>query len=298
MAIDIVKDTAGSLVFIPEDLASRPSSCTASFRKPSGDELETPAVTVASIGSGGVSSVSSVTNQTQFSVNDATGIASGAFLWIETDDGWKGAVRVSEITGTAITLESRPPGTVNTNAALYGLALSCTVSASKTDTRDQNYRVDYTITSADGSVTYRRQMINVVAMLFAEPVTSSEAARYAAANFPGVATQKDAGWFRGIAERASDRIKQKLVAAGNYPHRIGDQSVFKPAGMIAMRIELAHEGLIVAGFDPEAYINAQESRLGTQLRESIANTWVDRNDDDTVDVDEVRGFYSFRAKRA
>ena len=66
MAIDIVKDTAGALVFIPEDLASRPSSCTASFRKPSGDELETPAVTVASIGSGGVSSVSSVTNQTQF----------------------------------------------------------------------------------------------------------------------------------------------------------------------------------------------------------------------------------------
>ena len=298
MAIDIVQNTAGSLIFIPEDLASRPSSCAASFRKPSGDELETPSVAVASIGSGGVSSVSSVTNQTQFVVDNATGITSGAFLWMETADGWAGAVRVSEITATAITLESMPPGTVDTAAKLYGLAMTCTVSASKTDTRDQNYRVDYTVTSADGSVTYRRQMINVVAMLFAEPVTSSEAARYTAANFPGVATQKDAGWFRGIAERASDRIKQKLVAAGNYPHRIGDQSVFKPSGMIAMRIELAHEGLIVAGFDPEAYINAQESRLGTQIRESIANTWIDRNDDDTVDVDEVRGFYSFRAKRA
>tara|TARA_R110000822_G_scaffold53955_3_gene138755 strand:+ start:1359 stop:2255 length:897 start_codon:yes stop_codon:yes gene_type:complete len=298
VAIDIVQNTAGSLIFIPEDLASRPSSCTASFRKPSGDELEAPSVAVASIGSGGVSSVSAVTNQTQITVDDATGITSGAFLWMETGDGWAGAIRISEITGTSLTLESRPPGTVDVTAKIYGLALTSTVSASKTDTRDQNYRIDYTITSVDASVAHRRQMVNVVAMSFADPVTSAEVSRYAAANFPGVSTQKDAGWYRGIAERASDRIRQKLVAAGNYPHRVGDQSVFKSSGMVAMRIELAHEGLIVAGFDPESYINAQESRLGTQIRESIANTWIDRNDDDAVGVDEVRGFYSFRAKRA
>ena len=253
-------------------------------------------VAVASIGSGGVSSVSAVTNQTQITVDDATGITSGAFLWMETGDGWAGAIRISEITGTSLTLESRPPGTVDVAAKIYGL--TSTVSASKTDTRDQNYRIDYTITSVDASVAHRRQMVNVVAMSFADPVTSAEVSRYAAANFPGVSTQKDAGWYRGIAERASDRIRQKLVAAGNYPHRVGDQSVFKSSGMVAMRIELAHEGLIVAGFDPESYINAQESRLGTQIRESIANTWIDRNDDDAVGVDEVRGFYSFRAKRA
>jgi len=140
-------------------------------------------------------------------------------------------------------------------------------------------------------------MINVVAMVFSDPVSDYEVARYAAANFPGVVTQKDAGWYRGIAERSSGRIKQKLVAAGQYPHRIGDQSAFKSSGLIAMRIELAHEGLIIAGFDPESYINTQESRHGKQLREAVANTWVDYDDDNAVDVGDVRGYYSTRLRR-
>ena len=297
MAVDIVTDTASPVGFTPVDLQARPSSSTASFVSPGGTEKATPAVTVASIGAGGVASVSTATSQTEITVDDATGISAGDWLWLECDDGWRGSIRVSEIEGTAITLESRPPGTVDTAAKLYGLSFSLTIPLSATGTKDLHYRIDYTITDNDGATAHRRQMVNVVAMTFPDPVSDTDVARYAAANFPGIATSKDAGWYRGISERSSERIKQKLIAAGSYPHRIGDQSVFTSSGLIAMRIELAHEGLIIAGFDPESYINTQESRLGKQIREAIANTWIDRDDDNAVDPGDVRGYYSIRLLR-
>lgn len=299
MALEIVKDTAKAVTYVAPDLAARPASATLSFRAPGGDEKAAPSVTVSTVGAsvGDVASVATVTSQTEITVDNATDIVAGARLWLETADGWKGVVRVSEITGTAIILESMPPGTLTTAAKLYGAEMIATIPASATGTRDLHYRLDWAVTDTAGAVAYRRQTAHVVATEFGDAVSDSDASRYTAANFPGVATGKDAGWFRRIAEQASERIRQKLIAAGNYPHRVADQGVFKSAGLVALRIELAHEGLVIAGFDPDTYLAGQEENLWRSIREALANTWVDSDDDDKVDPDDVRRMHTVRLVR-
>ena len=297
MALEIVKDTAKAVTYVAPDLPARPASATLSFKSPGGDEEAAPSVSLTSVGSGGVSSVASVSSQTEVTVDNATGLSGGSRVWLETADGWQGVVRLSEVTGTSLILESMPPGTMTTAAKLYGAEFTATIPASATGTRDLHYRLDWAVTDTAGAVTYRRQAAHVVATEFGDAVSDAEAARYTAANFPGVATGKDAGWFRRIAEQASGRIRQKLIAAGNYPHRVADQGVFKAAGLVALRIELAHEGLVIPGFDPDAYLSGQEENLWRSIREALANTWVDTDDDDKVDADDIRRLHTVRLVR-
>ena len=274
-------------------------SATLSFRAPAGGEKAAPSVTLASVGSGGFATVATVTSQTAIIVDNATGLTAGARVWMETTDGWKGAVLVSEATGTSLTLDSSPPGTVTTATKLYGLKLSATVPASATGTRDLHYRLDWAITDADGTVQKRRQMAHVVAMPFRDPMTSDEAARYVAASFPGYAAGQDAGYFMELARRASSRVRRLLQSEGTYPHLIGDPATFGDAGLVALRLELAiSDGLVPAGYDPSTYSSDQERALKRAIAEALGSIWVDRDDDLSVDEDDVRPLFTIRAVRA
>jgi len=299
VALELIQDTAAPVAFTPTDLPARPASATLSFKAPGGDEKATPSVTVSTVGAGGFATVSSVTSQTSIAVDNATGIAPGAQVWAETTDGWKGAVRISEATGTALILESAPPGTITTATKLYGLTLTATIPADATGTRDAHYRLDWTITDGDGVAHKRRQMAHVCAMSFRDPLTSDEAARYMAATFPGFAAGLDAGHFRELARRSSSRVRRLLQSTGNYPHLVGDQDTFIDAGLTALRLELAlGDGLVPAGYDPSTYVNDQDRALRKAVAEAVASNWVDRDDDGSVDPDDVRPLFTLRAVRA
>ena len=219
---------------------------------------------------------------------------------METTDGWKGPVIVSETpTSTGVTLDSSPPGTITTATKLYPLKLSATIPSSATGTRDLHYRLDWSITDADGTVQKRRQMAHVVAMPFRDPMTSDEAARYVAASFPGYAAGQDAGYFTELARRASSRVKRLLASEGTYPHLIGDHDTFVDAGLVALRLELAmSDGLVPAGYDPSTYSSDQERALKRAIGEALGSNWVDRDDDQAVDEDDVRPMFTIRAVRA
>jgi len=299
VALELIQDTAASVAFAPEDLPARPASATLSFLSPGGDEKAAPAVTVATVGSGGSAGVATVASQTSITLDDATGVLAGGQVWVETSDGWKGAARISEVDGTAVTLDSAPPGTLTTAAVFYGLELSATIPATATGTRDVHYRLDWTITDSAGDAHKRRQMAHVCSMSFRDPVTSAEAARYMAATFPGFGAGLDAGHFRELARRATNRVRRMLTASGNYPHLVGDQDAFVDAGLVALRLELAQgDGLVPAGYDPSVYAADQERALRKAVSEAIASNWVDRDDDGSVDPDDVRPMWTVRAVRA
>ena len=298
MALDIIQDTSQIVRYEAADLPARPASATLAFRNPGGTTLATPSVSLTAVGSGGFATVSSVTSQTVMVVSNATGLSPGSRAWMETADGWSGAVRVSEEASRTVTLEAAPPGTVTTAAKLYPIELSATIPASATGTRDKHYRIEWTITDADGTAHKRQTMAHVCAMGFRDAITSDEVARYMAATFPGYAAGLDAGQFTELARRASGRVRRLLQAEGTYPHLVGDQDAFVDVGLVALRVELAlAEALVPAGYEPSQYVADTERALKVAMGEALASNWVDRDDDQSVDEGDLRNAFAVRAVR-
>ena len=289
-ALELVEDKAASVNFFPTSLLSRPSSASLEFKTPGGTVKESPTVTVASVGSGGSAAVQSVQSQVQCHVDDATGFIPGAPVWLETADGWKGPVMVDEVEGTTITFESAPPGTLTNSATIYGLGLSATISSAATADRDKWYRLEWTITSDDSTVTVSREVAHVVRTQFVDPVATTEVKRYVAANWPGLAAGKTAGFFRTIATRANNRVRTLIQASGDFPHLVGAPSVFvdSGAGLAAVRIELAHQNLVPGDYEVATYVELTTNELLRAVREALANTYVDRGDTDSVNDGDVR----------
>lgn len=295
MALELLQDQSASVGFYPTSLASRPSSATLSFKSPGGTEKAAPSVTVAAVSA----TVSSVASQVTFDVSSATGMTAGGMMWMTCDDGWQGPVTIAEITSSTITLDAAPPGTVDTSTTLHGLGLSATIPSSATETRDRFYQLQWTITSADGTVSLQHQIAHVVRMQFGDPVTDAEAKRYVAANWPGLAGAKDAGFYRGVAYRANQRIRNLIQASGDFPHMVGDPDLFKSsgAGLAALRLELANLALVPGDFEPGDYVASTERDLKRSIREAMANAYVDRDDTGSVTANDVLGMWTLRAVR-
>ena len=298
MATEVTEDTAATVTAYPDGAA--PTSATATFYNAKGDSQSTPTVTVDAIGSGGTSTVGAVTSQTQFAVDNATGIETGRRYWLTSSAGWQAAISVSEVSGLNITLEHAPPGTIATGDTLKGLLLSVTLSAA-TDTNDRglNHRVEWVVTGADSVVRRYRTIVDVVKTPWPDSVSADDASRYLAMAFPGYATGLDAGHFFELSRRASQRVRNILRSDGNYPHMVGDRDVFESAGLAALRLECATgDALIPAGYEPTQYISDQEETLRRLIAEAVANNWIDRDDDGAVEPGEVAPMFTIRVVRS
>jgi len=297
VAQEVTEDTAATVIEYPDGAA--PSSATATFYNSTGTEKSTPTVTIDTIGSGGTSTLGVVTSQTVFAVDDATGITAGRQYWLTSADGWAADVSVSQVDGLNITLEHAPPGVIAASDTLVGLRLSVTLSAT-TDTKDRglNNRVEWVVTGSDSVERRYRTIVDVVKTPWPDAVHADDAARYLAMAFPGYATGLDAGHYFELARRASQRVRNILRSDGNYPHMVGDRSVFGSAGLAALRLECATaDALIPAGFDPSQYLIDQEQVLRRLIAEAVANNWIDRDDDGAVEPGEVQPMFTMRAVR-
>ena len=298
MAIEVTEDTAATVTAYPDSAA--PTSATATFYNSKGDEQSTPAVTVDAIGAGGTSTVGTVASQTEFAVDNASGIEAGRRYWLTSASGWQAAVSVSEVSGLNVTLEHAPPGTIATGDTLKGLLLSVTLSAT-TDTNERglNHRVEWVVTGSDSVVRRYRTIVDVVKTPWPDSVSADDAARYLSMAFPGYATGLDAGHYFELARRASQRVRNILRSDGNYPHMVGDRDVFESAGLAALRLECAtSDALIPAGYEPTQYISDQEQTLRRLIAEAVANNWIDRDDDGAVEPGEVSPMFTIRVVRS
>ena len=58
------------------------------------------------------------------------------------------------------------------------------------------------------------------------------------------------------------------------------------------------DGLVPGGYDPSVYVHEQEKHLAGLVRETVANMWVDHDNDGIVDASaEVTMLYSLTARR-
>jgi len=300
VALELLEDQAATLTLRPSGLDARPVSATVEFRKPG--STSATASGSATIGSWSTT-ISSVTNQTQFVVASVANLSQGLHVWITASDGWQGPALISEIEGTTITLEAALPGTLAASDTIHPFEMTFDLTSSHTAQRDLNYKALWTVTefsaAGTGKKTLNQQMCHVVRTQFYPAVTSEIASRYILMQFPGMAGQMTAGHFEELAKRASDRVRSRIQGAGAYPHLIGDPSVFQiDCGIHSLRLECAFEGLYPPGFDAGDYSADQARALERSIHDALRSMqWIDNDDSGTVGPGEVKTTFSIPASR-
>ena len=300
MAIELLEDQAVTIKLLPDMLEERPASATVKFQKPSETDSTALASGSATLGSWSTTVTGTPSSQTNFSVSSVANIAAGDTVWLETTDGWKGSVLVSEVTAAgAVTLEAPPPGTVTAGASIYAFELTFDLTAAHTADRDLNYKAVWIVTDNAGAKKAFQQIYHVVRTQFSDAVTAQETSRYVALQYPGYAASVDAGHYEEIAKRASDRVRMRVQGSGSYCHLVGDPSQFRlDAGIHSLRIELARDGLVPPGYDPSQYLSDQERALSRSIGDALrALQWYDGDDSGTVQTDEVKKTFTVRAVR-
>jgi len=130
-------------------------------------------------------------------------------------------------------------------------------------------------------------------------MSAYDAKRYISSNFPSWSVGRSEGYFQQIAQRASNKVKLLIQGTGEYPDLMGDPDAFTiSAGLYALRLELALDGLFQGTDDLNDYIDQTHRGLTQAIAETVRGLmWVDRNDDNAVELDEVRRPFTVRATR-
>lgn len=272
----------------------RPVSATLAFVSPAGVSLSSPAVTldpasrtIASVG--------------DFSLTVAAGpgsIVPGKWYWLVNPNEGEAYFQPSTVVGNVVSYQDMPAVSVTTSCEVKSGRLIATIPASALTVLGQWYQLRWLVTMASGEVVSYLEPACVCRTVFLPPMTADVAARHAGYAFPGVAAAKRNAYWVGVADRASRRVIQRVLASGRMPYLVGDQRLLEDAGMAAMRIELARDGLIPPGFDGTTFIDRMEQELKDQLEFSLAGTWHDDNDDGKVDVSEFVGPKTIRLNRS
>lgn len=293
MAVYILEDRSTVIEFVPPQ---RPASATCSFKDPSGVELAaptaTPDATDTTVGA-------TVTSSTQFQVGAA--VVPGRSYWLVSSESGahESLVRCARYAASTAHLEAPPPGnSVLTGDAIKGARITATIPSTATGERGLNYRAEWTVAGADGVVRVYQQAIHIVRCLFDPAVSADAASRYLSGAFPSMHVDRPWGYFVELARRASARVERKILAGHRYQHLVGDSAVFGDAGIVALRIELALEGLVPPAYDPTMYAKKTDEELSSAVQEAVASCWYDENDDGVADLETERpGLYSIEAVR-
>lgn len=289
MAIYVLENRATVVEFVPPE---RPSTATCSWKDPGGAEISAPTATVDSASG----SVSVVTDQDQFTVASVTPVVARQYWMVSGETAKPEAlVRCARFNSTTMYLEGPPPFTVAASDTIRGARITVTVPS--TATRALRYRLEFTITGADSIVRTYQVEVHVCRVLFRAACTADDAKRYVDNAFPSFSAGRPFGYFYELGLRSSRRVERKLLAGEKFQHLYGDHDLFADAGLGALRIELAHEGLVPPTFSPDDYIAKQEVALEKSIAEAIAGRWYDADDDGSEAETEVRGIHSISMVR-
>lgn len=271
--IDLLEGASVTVELTPDVL---PASATLSLYTPSGTLVESPTVEVDDL----AVEVETVTAQDELIIDDATGIVAGRSYWWAGAGGLGGVVTVAEVLADdTIILTGPVPGTARVGDTLSGLRCTADLTGSTLTPRGLRWQLRWRVTDADGATHDYGETAHVVRQRFAAPVTASEAARYVQTLYPGTDSRSTmAARWRELAQLASDRVRRVASAGKIYVHLVGDHRLWSDAGLCALRIELAHQGLYPPAADAASYLQEQETHLSRLIAEAVAAGGYDDTD--------------------
>lgn len=290
MALELLQSVEQSVELVPD---TRGSAATAKLYAPSGSELASVVALLDSLDT----TVASVGSTPDVLTLSGGTIVAGREYWLRSGKGPFAKVRVSEVDGAVVTLETPPPFAPAAGDVFQGLVFTATLPSSALGTRARHYRIDWSVTVGSRTDAYRQEA-HVVKMRFRPPATADDAYRVAAVHgHRAWAAGEPWATFVRLAEDASDDVRELLAANEDYPHLIGDQDRFRKAGEIALKVRLAGLGRAPPGHDPKAYAADGVATLEAAVRMAIGGVHVDRDDSLSVSATEIRGVRNIRIER-
>jgi len=225
--------------------------------------------------------ISAVVAQDELTLTSITGITVGRSYM----HGGGGLIRVAEVSGSTIILESPVPGIARAGDTIKGVRCTAAIAGTNLTPRGLHWRLEWRLTDAAGDTHDYIVGANVVRQRFADPMTAAEAARYVSSIYPsaGSSAQTALRWIV-LAERASARVRRMAIRQHRYVHLAGDVDTWVDAGECALRVELCREGLFPPGADPGTYRRDQEEMLSQLIDAALSGSFYDANDDGVVDT--------------
>lgn len=283
--------------FPPE---SRPVSATARLLSPEGVELATPSVTVDTLSR----TVVTATDAETYEVTGATGThaAGRLYWWTSADDSTLTAqVMLSETTTDGATwhLEKTAATSLATSGDTFrGARLTASISSTYTATRGENYRIEWTVTGADGVVRIYDQVAHVTRKNIRDAVDAMAARDYFVNAWPHIASDRRFGYFAKFAQRASERVWRRIRAMGRFVHLLVDSDDFAAAGRTALEREAASDNLIPPNtLDAQAYRDSLDAQLNREIEDVISSRPYDEDDDTAVSPTESATVNAIRLVR-
>ena len=262
-----------------------PTSATVAVKTSAGGAVTSGSATVDAVST----TVSTVTSQTQWTLASGTGIVEGRRYLVAGGGNEVAQVTCESITGAVFVALDQPHFTVAAADTVKGCRLTFALGAAYTGTRGVRYRVEWTVTHADGSVVPYQTLYSVVRMVFRAPMTASRARQFVATAYASLASRwasQTQRWSE-LAEQTNRMVYRRLLEAQYQPPMIGaDEQVFEEAGLTALQIALARLGFRPADKDQAEYIQELRVQLGAELTAAVAGLWYDADDDAAVSGDE------------
>lgn len=221
-------------------------------------------------------------------LDNVDGLTVWGEAWYVSVDGWTAKVRVAAITALVVTLASAPPGAPKVGDQVLGLEFSAEILAAVLATRGTHWRLVWSVTEPSGYVRRYTRMAAVVLQRFRAPTTPDDAARVAQETHAGWAKVQGYGVWRALAEQCSDDVRTLLREFDQWPHLQGNHDAFQAAGDLAVKLRLLDRGVGAKDAIDATYRAGLEKKLEVAVRQAVAGSWNDENDDQLLQASEVR----------
>ena len=280
--LTFIQDQAGTLEVYP---SGRAASATVTVYKPGGGELI--ASSSATVDSTSTTISGTPTSNQVFAVASASGLSVGISYALESATEGSSVVEIAEISGTTITLAQPASFDLASGDALRGLRLTKALTSANTADRALHYRADWIVTPADGGdVQSFRTMFSIARMQFLPPCTRDTVLRYLSFQFPSAIARYNGEEMANLAARASARVTRLVESTGRAPELVGRADLFADAGLLALKLVLADDGLVpqAGTIDLLEFTDSTRRSLQQAVTEAVrAAQWYDHDDDGVVD---------------
>lgn len=293
-------------VLLPQGLAttveyypsSQPASVTLRVLSPRGVSLAAPVVLVDPL----AATLSAVASATSWTSSPSAGsYESGRYYWWSSATGTEssrfllGAVRGC----SAISIEW--PVTAITPLVgdiIGGARVTALVPAVATDTRGENYALEWTTTDVDGVVFVERVTAHVVRAQARAAVDAGLAKAHMTIAWPGYAEERSHGYFLDLAARASERLFKRIRRTGRYLQLMWQAGDFEAAGRVALDYELAVDKLVPGNvLDVSTYKEGLITEMDREIEDVISSRGYDDDDSGSIESTEVRTINAIELER-